>query len=148
MGLFQQTLQSVLQLDPVAGQLVLSAHYGAPQSLFGIGHKAQGQLLGHEPLHQPFRIVEILLPSLMTRDSKRYSPWASRSTSNGSRFNMPSGAMMNRVAAAASGMGFTSTEWSRFESSTPVPLVRISPTNSWLNFSISLRPAGSARTYA
>ena len=52
MGLFQQTLQSVLQLYPVAGQLVLSAHHGAPQSLFGIGHKAQGQLLGHKPLHQ------------------------------------------------------------------------------------------------
>src|SRR5205809_6548776 len=28
MGLFQQTLQSVLQLYPVAGQLVLSAHHG------------------------------------------------------------------------------------------------------------------------
>src|SRR5712671_2423225 len=28
---------------------------------------------------------------------------------------MPSGAMMNRVAAAASGTGFTSTEWSRFK---------------------------------
>src|SRR5712691_4137458 len=64
MRLFQQTLQSVLQLYLVAGQLVLSAHYGAPQSLFGIGHKAQGQLLGHEPFYQSFRIGEILLPPL------------------------------------------------------------------------------------
>ena len=45
----------------------------------------------------------------MMRDFKRYSPWLSRSASNGSRFNMPSGAMMNPCQLLdVSGIGFNS----------------------------------------
>jgi len=45
----------------VASYRLQLRHFG-PQSLFGIGHKAQGQLLGHEPLHQSLCIGGILLP--------------------------------------------------------------------------------------
>ena len=61
MGLFQQGLQSVLELHPVARQLVLGAHHGSPQTLLGIGHKAQDQLVSDQPLHQTFGVREIVL---------------------------------------------------------------------------------------
>src|SRR6516165_8813388 len=54
MGFFKQSLQLVLQPRVIARQLVLCAHHCAPEPLFSIGHKAQGQLLSHQPLHQPF----------------------------------------------------------------------------------------------
>ena len=41
--------------------LVLGAGERPPQALLAIGHKAQGQLLGHQPLHQTFRVGEIFL---------------------------------------------------------------------------------------
>jgi hypothetical protein len=39
--------------------LVLGAGERPPQALLAIGHKAQGQLLGHQALHQTFRAGEI-----------------------------------------------------------------------------------------
>lgn len=45
-----------MQLHAVAGDLVFAAHHRPPGSLFGVGHKAQGELLSHEALHQTFRI--------------------------------------------------------------------------------------------
>src|SRR5262249_9620183 len=53
-GLFQQSFQTVLQLHPVARQLVLGACHSPPQALFGIRHKAQNELTRHQPLHQSF----------------------------------------------------------------------------------------------
>jgi hypothetical protein len=35
---------------------VPSARHGAPQTLCGIGHKAEGQFICHQPLHQPFGV--------------------------------------------------------------------------------------------
>src|ERR1700716_1643471 len=63
MGLFQKCLQLVLQLPPVAPQLVLLARSRPPQTLLGIRHKAQRQFSGHQPLHQAFGIDEISLSS-------------------------------------------------------------------------------------
>ena len=57
----EQRFQAVLQLDAVARDLVLAPHHGPPEPLLGVGHKAQGQLLSDQPLHQPLRIREILL---------------------------------------------------------------------------------------
>ena len=61
--LLEQALQAVLKLHPVARDLVLPAHHGPPEPLLRVGHKAQRQLLRHQPLHQPFGIREISLPS-------------------------------------------------------------------------------------
>src|SRR6266403_979857 len=63
MGLFQKRLQLVLQPHPIAPQLVLLARYLPPQTLLGIGHKAQSQFPGHQPLHQAFGVGEIPLAS-------------------------------------------------------------------------------------
>ena len=57
----EQRLQSVLELHAIAGDLVLAPHHGAPEPLLGVGHEAQGQLLGDQALHQPLRIGEVLL---------------------------------------------------------------------------------------
>src|SRR6516162_2356040 len=61
MGFFQHRLHSVPQPRMIARQLVLAAHHRAPQPLFGIGHKAQRQLLGHQPLQQPFGVSKVIL---------------------------------------------------------------------------------------
>jgi hypothetical protein len=53
-GLFQQRLQLVLQPHVIARQLVFSPRHHPPQTLLGIGHKAQGQLLCHHP---PLKLV-------------------------------------------------------------------------------------------
>ena len=63
MGLFQKRLQLVPQPYVIARQLVLSPRHRSPQTLFGIGHKAQSQFPGHQPLHQTFGIWEVLLAS-------------------------------------------------------------------------------------
>jgi hypothetical protein len=63
-GLFQQRLQAVLQLYPVAPQLVLGAHERAPQTLLGIRHEAQGQLPSHQPPHPTFGVGKVVLASL------------------------------------------------------------------------------------
>jgi hypothetical protein len=47
MSFFQQTLQTVLELDPIAGQLVLAPHHCSPQPLLSVGHKTQREFLGH-----------------------------------------------------------------------------------------------------
>src|SRR5438445_6058965 len=60
MGFFQKRLQLVLQPHPIAPQLVLFARNCPPSTLLGIGHKAQNQFPGHQPLHQAFGIREIL----------------------------------------------------------------------------------------
>jgi len=62
MGLFQKRLQLVLHPPSQPRQLKLAARHRAPQSLFGIGHEAQDQFLGHQPFHQSFGIRKILLP--------------------------------------------------------------------------------------
>ena len=80
----------------------------------------------------------------MMRDFNRYSPWLSRTASNGSRFNIPSGAMMSLVAVFASGIGSRSTRNRRFEASIPAPFARTSSTNCCTSFSTSFRPTGSA----
>jgi hypothetical protein len=56
-------LQLVLEPDSVARELELPAHHRAPQPLLGVRHKAQGQLLGHQPFHQAFGIGKVLLSS-------------------------------------------------------------------------------------
>src|SRR6266545_150137 len=63
MRFFQQRFQSAVQLDAVARDLVFAAHYRPPESLLGVGHKAQGELLSHEALHQTFRIRKVFLPA-------------------------------------------------------------------------------------
>ncbi len=78
------------------------------------------------------------------RDFNRYSPWLSRTASNGSRFNIPSGAMMSLVAVFASAIGSRSARNRRFEASIPAPFARTSSTNCCTSFSTSLRPTGSA----
>src|SRR5215831_9971385 len=45
MGFFQQCLQLILQTYFVTRPLILCARECPPETLFGIGHKAQGQLL-------------------------------------------------------------------------------------------------------
>ena len=62
MGLFQQGLQPVLELDPVARQLDLRAGYRPPPALLGRRHEAQDQLLGDHAPHQPFGVGEVALP--------------------------------------------------------------------------------------
>ena len=57
----EQRLQPVVELHAVARDLVLAAHHGPPEPLLGVGHKAQGQLLRDQALHQPLRIREVLL---------------------------------------------------------------------------------------
>jgi hypothetical protein len=44
-----------------ANVLILAPHHGAPEPLLGVGHEAQGQLLGDQAPHQPLRIREVLL---------------------------------------------------------------------------------------
>ena len=63
MGLFQKGLHSILQPYPIASQLILLARNCPPQTLLAIGHKAQNQFPGHQPLHQAFGIGEISLAS-------------------------------------------------------------------------------------
>src|ERR1700730_16511225 len=63
LSLFQQRLHLVLQPHVIARQLVLSARYRPPQTLLGVGHKAQSQFPRHQPLHQAFGIWEIPLAS-------------------------------------------------------------------------------------
>ena len=61
--------------------------------------------------------------SLSTRDFNRYSPWLSRSASNGSRFKAPSGAMMSLVCCASlrgSVPGVLGKDVSRFLSRRPL----------------------------
>ena len=58
---FEQRFQSVVELDAVARDLVLPAHHGPPEPLLGVGHKAQGELLCDQPLHQTFRVRKVLL---------------------------------------------------------------------------------------
>ena len=52
MGFFQEGFQPVLELDPVARHLILGPSQSAPEALLGIGHEAECQLVGHQPLHQ------------------------------------------------------------------------------------------------
>jgi len=54
----------ILRAHFVAGLLVTSARDGAPQTLFGIRHKAEGQFIGYQPLHQPFGVGEVPLGAL------------------------------------------------------------------------------------
>src|SRR6266851_9531594 len=61
MRFFQQCLQLILQTDFVPRPLIHCACECPPQSLFGIGHKAQSQLLGNQPLHQTFRVPKVFL---------------------------------------------------------------------------------------
>ena len=61
MRFFQQCLQLILQTDFVPRPLILCAGECPPQSLFAIGHKAQNQLLGNQPLHQTFRVRKVFL---------------------------------------------------------------------------------------
>src|SRR5262244_293903 len=61
MGFFQQCLQLILQTYFVTRPLIPCARECSPQTLFGIGHKAQGQLLRHKPLYQTFRIAKVFL---------------------------------------------------------------------------------------
>jgi hypothetical protein len=72
-GLFQQRLQPVLELDPGARQLDLRAGHRPPQALLGRGYEAQDQLLGDQPLHQPFGVREVALapPSRAVRSRVR-----------------------------------------------------------------------------
>ena len=63
MSLFQQSLHLVLQPHPIAPQLVLLARLRPPQTLLGVGHKAQNQFASHQPFYQAFGIDEIPLAS-------------------------------------------------------------------------------------
>ena len=63
MGLFQKRLQLVLQPHVIARQLVLPARHRPPQTLLGIGHKAESQFSGHQSLDQTFGIGKIPLAS-------------------------------------------------------------------------------------
>jgi len=63
MRFLQQALESVVQLDAVARELIPTTHHRAPESLLGVGHEAQDQFLRHEAFHQAFGIGKILLPS-------------------------------------------------------------------------------------
>jgi hypothetical protein len=71
MGFFQQSFQLILRAHFVAGPLPPSARDGAPQALFAIGHKAEGQFIGHQPLHQPFGVGEVPLGALAQRRTLR-----------------------------------------------------------------------------
>src|ERR1017187_6125861 len=62
MRLFQQALQLILKAHFVARQLVLAPRHRPPEPLFGIRHKAQNQLLRHQPFDHPFAVGEIVLP--------------------------------------------------------------------------------------
>ena len=61
MGFFQQCLQLILQTYFVTRPLILCAGDRPPQTLFGIGHEAQDQLLRHQPLHQTFGVAKVFL---------------------------------------------------------------------------------------
>jgi len=79
---FEQRLQSIVELDAVARDLILASHHGPPEPLFGVGHKAQGELLGHQTLHEPFGVRKVLLPTasatirLRLRKVERPRQWA------------------------------------------------------------------------
>ena len=47
----------------VTPELILYARHGPPETLFGMGHETQGQLLRHEPLHQTFGIAKVSFAS-------------------------------------------------------------------------------------
>src|ERR1022692_3283760 len=61
MGFFQQGLELIVQSYFVTPQLVLCTGHRPPETLFGIGHEAQGQLLRHQPLQQTFGIAKVSL---------------------------------------------------------------------------------------
>jgi hypothetical protein len=63
MGFFQQCFQLIVQPYFVTPELVLCARHGPPETLFAIGHEAQGQLLRHQPLQQTFGIAKVSLAS-------------------------------------------------------------------------------------
>jgi len=64
MRFFQQAFQPVGQLHAVARELILTPRHRSPQTLFRLGHKAQNQFLGYQPLDQALGIGKIFLPSL------------------------------------------------------------------------------------
>src|SRR5260370_13115881 len=63
MRFFQQCLQLILQTYFVPRPLILCACECPPQSLFGIGHKAQDQLLGTQRMYKTFLITKVFLAS-------------------------------------------------------------------------------------
>jgi len=71
MRFFQQCLQLILQTDSVPRPLMPYARERPPQSLFSIGHKAQSQFLGNQPLHQTFRVPKVFLASASSAVGQR-----------------------------------------------------------------------------
>ena len=51
MGFLEERFQPVMELNAAARDLVLAAHDGPPEALFGIGDEAQGELLRDQALH-------------------------------------------------------------------------------------------------
>jgi hypothetical protein len=47
----EEGLQPILKLHAIAGHLVLAAHDRAPESLLGVGHETQGELLRNQTFH-------------------------------------------------------------------------------------------------
>src|SRR5438445_281522 len=70
MRFFQQGLQLILQTDFVPRPLIPCACECPPQSLLGVGHKAQNQLLGNQPLHQTFRVPKVFLAPASSADGQ------------------------------------------------------------------------------
>ena len=61
MRFFEQRFESVVKLHAGTRNLILSAHHCPPEPLLGVGHKAQGEFLGHQVLHWTLRIRKVLL---------------------------------------------------------------------------------------
>ena len=59
-----RALQAILELHPIAGQLILAACHRPPQALRHIRHKAERQLVRDQPFHQPLGIGEVSLPAV------------------------------------------------------------------------------------
>jgi hypothetical protein len=61
MRFFQQRFQLIVQPYFVTPELVFCARHGPPETLFGMGHEAQGKLLRHQLLQQTFGIAKVFL---------------------------------------------------------------------------------------
>ena len=64
MRFLEEGLEAILQLHAIPRQLILAPGHGAPETLRHIGHKAERQLVRHQPLDQSLGIGEISLPAV------------------------------------------------------------------------------------
>jgi len=76
MRFLQQALESVVQLDAVARELISTTHHRAPEWLLGVRHEAHDQFVRREAFHQALGIGKIR-PSFQDFVIAQTSAWDS-----------------------------------------------------------------------